>query len=616
MRLHVVSILANWRICEFYRAVTLPSLFHAFQNRDDSELSLELFISTNSRDKLMIEQDPVFEALSNEMECHLVLNAELPQEGGQVSAKIIENIENNQLNNAAKNGAAILFLPAWGVLSNQSLNFLNSKFIKGAGAVFAPKIIVNAEQVLEILSNAESSDFSSTNLSRVGIENLSDLNQRYFIENEDSAIWKSQLAFQRENAIGYKLLDVPPVALFPRVNEQLVETSRLELGNQLTAKEAKVPSSSQEFLLLEADVDALDQLGNTSKPKQVLLRQFITQILDRKSNNLNHLPLTWLTELSDVPDDQNLKAFRREVFKIRLAAILLCIALVPLQAMRWLAKFLIKKLEFCLKTINAICLSRQSDLFLWPVQNDSLDKFGAASFYRDTTNLSDLSSSERKIITELTGNVCGGPEAITALVRAVDYIIKNDIPGSFVECGVFRGGNIVAIIQRLLELGIDDRDIYLYDTFSGMPRPDAVDAYIDGEPALAVWEQLQIDDEGSSDWVNCSIETVKKWVNAQGYPEARIHYVEGLVEDTIPQKIPEEIALLRLDTDFYKSTRHELEYLYPLLRQRGVLIIDDYGTFYGAKLATDEYFEKIGFAPYLARVDAHVRLSIKPDEYG
>ena len=88
----------------------------------------------------------------------------------------------------------------------------------------------------------------------------------------------------------------------------------------------------------------------------------------------------------------------------------------------------------------------------------------------------------------------------------------------------------------------------------------------------------------------------------------RIHFVEGKVEDTIPAHAPERIALLRLDTDWYESTRHELEHLYPRLSRGGVLIIDDYGHWQGARQAVDEYFGD-AHAALLNRIDYTARAS-------
>ena len=90
-----------------------------------------------------------------------------------------------------------------------------------------------------------------------------------------------------------------------------------------------------------------------------------------------------------------------------------------------------------------------------------------------------------------------------------------------------------------------------------------------------------------------------------------MHFVQGLVEDTIPDAAPEKISLLRLDTDFYQSTRHELEHLLPRLQSNGILIIDDYAVFQGSKRAVDEYFEANNLRPFLNRIDADSRLILK-----
>ena len=81
-----------------------------------------------------------------------------------------------------------------------------------------------------------------------------------------------------------------------------------------------------------------------------------------------------------------------------------------------------------------------------------------------------------------------------------------------------------------------------------------------------------------------------------------INFVRGKVEDTIPKNMPEKIALLRLDTDWYESTYHELKYLFPLLSKNGVLIIDDYGHWKGAKKAVDQYFGENNIQIFLKKI--------------
>ena len=103
-------------------------------------------------------------------------------------------------------------------------------------------------------------------------------------------------------------------------------------------------------------------------------------------------------------------------------------------------------------------------------------------------------------------------------------------------------------------------------------------------------------------------------MSGTGYPTHRIHYVEGMVEETIPKHTPNQIALLRLDTDWYQSTKHDLIHLYPRVFLRGITIIDDYGHFKGARRAVDEYRSKMHIGFYLHRIDYGARLIIKGDE--
>ena len=97
-----------------------------------------------------------------------------------------------------------------------------------------------------------------------------------------------------------------------------------------------------------------------------------------------------------------------------------------------------------------------------------------------------------------------------------------------------------------------------------------------------------------------------------GYDPARMHFVKGDVLETVPQEAPERIALLRLDTDWYESTRHELDHLYARLSPGGILIIDDYGHWRGARRAVDEFIEKHRLRLFLNRIDYTGRLAIKP----
>lgn len=97
-----------------------------------------------------------------------------------------------------------------------------------------------------------------------------------------------------------------------------------------------------------------------------------------------------------------------------------------------------------------------------------------------------------------------------------------------------------------------------------------------------------------------------------GYPPEGIVFVKGKVEDTLSDRVPERIALLRLDTDWYESTRCELKHLFPRLVQGGVLVLDDYAWWSGSRKAADEYFRDNGIRILLNRIDScGARLGLK-----
>ncbi|MGB9853033.1 MAG: TylF/MycF/NovP-related O-methyltransferase [Candidatus Kapaibacteriota bacterium] len=196
-----------------------------------------------------------------------------------------------------------------------------------------------------------------------------------------------------------------------------------------------------------------------------------------------------------------------------------------------------------------------------------------------------------------------------ALYNAVEYIVKSGITGDFVECGVWKGGSTMLMALTLLKMKETNRKIYLYDTFEGMTQPTELDYEVSNNNARAidVWQKYQKND--FNEWCFASLPEVKNNMKLTGYPENNLVFVKGRVEETIPKTIPFEIALLRLDTDWYESTKHELLYLYPLLVKNGVLIIDDYGHWAGAKKAVDEYFYNKPIL--LNRIDYTGRIAIK-----
>jgi O-methyltransferase len=223
----------------------------------------------------------------------------------------------------------------------------------------------------------------------------------------------------------------------------------------------------------------------------------------------------------------------------------------------------------------------------------------------------DFSAADVALCERVRALTMTSPERIAALAQAVRYVVANGLPGSFVECGVWRGGSMVAAALTLADLGDTTRDLYLFDTFEGMTDPTERDRTYAGVSADAKLSDAERK-EGRNYWCIAGIDDVRANMAATGYPMERVHLVRGPVESTIPQHAPDNIALLRLDTDWYASTKHELEHLYPRLISQGVLIIDDYGHWEGARGAVDEYVGALSRKPLLTRIDYTGRCCVKP----
>lgn len=223
----------------------------------------------------------------------------------------------------------------------------------------------------------------------------------------------------------------------------------------------------------------------------------------------------------------------------------------------------------------------------------------------------DFDPVHREIYAIVKDRTMTSPERVYSLIEAVKYICRNKIPGAIVECGVWKGGSMMAAAETLLREGDTTRDLFLYDTFEGMSKPGESDKTRMGESASRLLSK-NMDKENNLIWAYSTLDTVMLGMKSIGYPEARVHYVRGKVEDTIPGRMPQEIAILRLDTDWYESTRHELLHLFPLLSRGGVLILDDYGHWQGARRAVDEYFDQYPGAILLNRIDETGRIAVKP----
>jgi hypothetical protein len=167
---------------------------------------------------------------------------------------------------------------------------------------------------------------------------------------------------------------------------------------------------------------------------------------------------------------------------------------------------------------------------------------------------------------------------------------------------------MLAAAQSLVACGDVTRTLWLYDTFSGMTPPTDLDRRVeDNAPAATL---LATHERTEDIWAIADLDDVRHTMSLTAYPNDRIQYVVGPVEQTLPDLAPTEIALLRLDTDWYDSTRHELIHLFPRLSRGAVIIIDDYGDWVGARKAVDEYLDSIETPILLTRIDHTGRMAV------
>jgi hypothetical protein len=220
----------------------------------------------------------------------------------------------------------------------------------------------------------------------------------------------------------------------------------------------------------------------------------------------------------------------------------------------------------------------------------------------------DYDDTAKEIVRAARPYTMTAADKLFALIQAVRYVTRYEIPGDIVECGVWRGGSMHAAARTLIDLGDTTRDIHLFDTFEGMPPPTDKDLRHDGASAA---ELLATRPRTAGVWAVATLDDVREGFTTVPYPEERVHFVKGLVEETVPAQAPEQISILRLDTDWYESTRHELEQLYPRLTPGGVLMIDDYGYWKGSRQAVDEFLDETGERLLFLRM-ASGRVAVKP----
>lgn len=224
------------------------------------------------------------------------------------------------------------------------------------------------------------------------------------------------------------------------------------------------------------------------------------------------------------------------------------------------------------------------------------------------TLIPEIASTDVEMLARYRSFTMTSVERQWALMSSIRYLDAAGIEGDIVECGVWRGGNMM-LAKDISRNSPVSRRFYLYDTFAGMSEPTDNDISHVEPPARETYQAARLDTH--TDWAYASLENVRENFSRALLLDESVVFVKGKVEETLAneQQLPERIALLRLDTDWYESTKVELEALYPRLVPGGVLIIDDYGHWAGARKAVDEYFQDDPVL--LNRIDYSARLVIR-----
>ncbi len=222
----------------------------------------------------------------------------------------------------------------------------------------------------------------------------------------------------------------------------------------------------------------------------------------------------------------------------------------------------------------------------------------------------EFDAQDRAIVSHISVNKLSMTsfERMYATLMACRSVCENKIAGDFVECGVWRGGNSL-IAADVFKRFAPSKKIHLFDTFAGMTEPTDFDVARAGAKAKDQYAEMLREDH--SEWCYASLDDVQNNFKSQDLStQARFIKGDVLVTLTKAENLPEKISVLRLDTDWYESTKIELEILYPRLQVGGVLIIDDYGYWGGAKKAVDEYFSTRS-KPFLQYTDHTGRIGVK-----
>jgi len=200
-----------------------------------------------------------------------------------------------------------------------------------------------------------------------------------------------------------------------------------------------------------------------------------------------------------------------------------------------------------------------------------------------------ISPSEfSKLYRQVRGHTMCSVARLRGLHEALKWVAASRLDGDVVECGCARGGSAALLALTLRQLG-EQRNLWLFDTFEGLPAPSVDD------PDREIAELYTGSCLGQLDEVRDSFHA---WGIANG-----VQFVKGLFQDTIPQSTIGPIALLHIDGDWYDSVKVCLEELYDKVVPGGIIQFDDYGYWKGARKAVDEFFMQRKISVRLKKLD-------------
>jgi O-methyltransferase len=214
------------------------------------------------------------------------------------------------------------------------------------------------------------------------------------------------------------------------------------------------------------------------------------------------------------------------------------------------------------------------------------------SYIFHVLNANLFGSKKKKIRAQLTWKLLpytmGGRKALENAFDVMDRVERNNIPGVLIECGVAEGGTAAMLALANKELGKANRIKWFFDSYEGLPEPTKED-YINNKAGSFIRPLPKGSCLGTIEQVS------RLMYDTLNMTKEEVHLIKGWFQDTVPSNkddVGDIIAVLRLDGDWYESTKIPLENFYNKISKGGVIIIDDYGTCYGAKRATNEFRQK------------------------